>query len=32
MVLQRLVIDTGGLRPTYLGPPESHRVDRGVTR
>ncbi|MFJ9356779.1 glycosyl hydrolase 115 family protein [Streptomyces mirabilis] len=32
VVLQRLVIDTGGLGPTYLGPPESHRVDRGVTR
>lgn len=27
VVLQRLVIDTGGLGPTYLGPPESHRVD-----
>ncbi|WP_369248571.1 glycosyl hydrolase 115 family protein [Streptomyces sp. R41] len=26
VVLQRLVIDTGGLTPTYLGPPESHRV------
>ncbi|MFF6993829.1 glycosyl hydrolase 115 family protein [Streptomyces sp. NPDC008313] len=26
VVLQRLVIDTGGLRPTYLGPPESHRA------
>ena len=26
VVLQRLVIDTGGLRPTYLGPPESHRI------
>ncbi|MFB9510016.1 glycosyl hydrolase 115 family protein [Streptomyces aurantiacus] len=25
-VLQRLVIDTGGLTPTYLGPPESRRV------
>lgn len=24
--LQRLVIDTGGLTPTYLGPLESHRV------
>ncbi|MBV1937780.1 glycosyl hydrolase 115 family protein [Streptomyces sp. BV286] len=26
VVLQRLVIDTGGLEPTYLGPPESHRI------
>jgi hypothetical protein len=26
VVLQRLVVDTGGLEPTYLGPPESHRL------
>jgi hypothetical protein len=26
VVLQRLVIDTGGLTPTYLGPPESRRA------
>ncbi|MGW4697331.1 glycosyl hydrolase 115 family protein [Kitasatospora cineracea] len=26
VVLQRLVIDTGGLRPSLLGPPESHRA------
>ncbi|MGQ4387795.1 glycosyl hydrolase 115 family protein [Streptomyces sp. SAS_270] len=26
VVLQRLVIDTGGLTPTYLGPPESGRA------
>ncbi|MER6015115.1 glycosyl hydrolase 115 family protein [Streptomyces bluensis] len=26
VVLQRLVIDTGGLTPTYLGPLESHHI------
>ncbi|MBP1205010.1 hypothetical protein JOD97_003052 [Duganella sp. 1411] len=26
LVLQRLVIDAGGLRPSYLGPPESPRI------
>ncbi len=25
VVLQKIVIDTGGLRPSYLGPPESYR-------
>jgi len=26
IVLQKLVVDAGGMRPSYLGPPESYRV------
>jgi hypothetical protein len=25
VVVERIIVDTGGLRPSYLGPPESPR-------
>ena len=32
VVLQKIIVNTGGLRPSYLGPPESHRGAAGGVR
>jgi len=32
IVLQRVVVDAGGMRPSYLGPPESYRGVGGAVR
>lgn len=29
VVLQKLVIDAGGLKPSYLGPPETRKINKG---
>jgi hypothetical protein len=32
IVLQKLVLDAGGLKPSYLGPPESFYAKKAVAK
>ena len=32
VVLEKIVLDRGGVKPSYLGPPESYRVTATATK